>query len=270
MEGEKSIKGFQVFNLIFFLGVVAANALANILPIGGRGTGAISDSYPNLFVPVPLTFAVWAVIYFALLVFIIYQFGAFTPKTKAHRRIVRRVGGWFIISCIANTAWIVLWHYGLVYYSLIAMGAILLCLIAVQSNYSLRKLHASETWFFQVPFGLYLGWITVATIANVTAALVNVGWDRFGLTESLWVVIMVAAAAVIAWLQLWVKKDVAFGLVIIWALAGILSRHLGEFGGVYRDAIWALIGAIVFIGVFTLVALFRRLYKWRKKKPEMA
>ena len=82
--------------------MLATNALANILPIGGRGTGELSDSYPNLFVPSALTFAVWGAIYLALLFFMLYQFGLFTPKTGTHNRVVRRVGGWFIVSCTAN------------------------------------------------------------------------------------------------------------------------------------------------------------------------
>lgn len=237
---KTSTKLYQLFNVLMFAGVIVVNALANILPINNQTTGALSDKYPNLFTPAAITFAVWGVIYALLALFILYQSGVFTAKSKTHIASVRRIGPWFIISSIGNMAWIFLWHYMRVGLSLVAMLVILVSLIVIQLKINKPGISAGERWFSQIPFSVYFGWITVATVANVTAALVNAGWGRFGLSEPLWTTIMIGIAAVIALAHILTRKDIAFGAVIVWAFAGIFIKHMTTFNAAYPGVLWTL------------------------------
>ncbi|MDD5018124.1 MAG: tryptophan-rich sensory protein [Eubacteriales bacterium] len=245
---------FQGLNVLFFLGMVVVNALANILPINNQTTGEISDKYPNLFVPAAITFAIWGVIYVALALFMLYQSGILTGKSGVHKQSVMDIGPWFIISSLANMAWILLWHYNFVYLSLIAMALILYSLIRIQIKVNRQDIRRNTRWFCQIPFSIYFGWITVATIANVTAALVNAGWTRFGLPEAGWTIIMISIAAVITLIHLLLKKDIAYGLAIIWAFAGIFIKHVTTFETSYPGVVLTIslcTGMIVVVMFFS-------------------
>jgi len=255
---EKSIVSYQAVNIILFLAMIVVNALANILPLNGQETGAISDSYPNLFVPAGITFAVWGVIYVLLALFILYQTGIFTRKSNTHPAVVENVGWWFALSSLANVAWIFFWHYNLIHLSLIAMLVILLSLIVIHLKYAAVSEDKQETWFFKVPFSVYFGWITVATIANVTAVLVNDGWDGFGLPGSLWTVIMIAVAAIITLMVTVIRRDLAYPLVIIWAFTGIIIKHTTVFNMQYSGVVWTAGICIAVVVLGMAVAIWKR------------
>ena len=167
----------QVFNLITLIITVIINYLAALLPLGLGNTGEISDLYPNLFVPAGITFSIWAVIYLFLGIFVVYQFRDVFKQEKVDMPFLERISYLFIINSLANTIWILFWHYGLIYLSIIAMIVILLSLIWIYLRLEIGKTQVSskEKWFVHIPFSIYLGWITVATIANVTAVLVSAG-----------------------------------------------------------------------------------------------
>ena len=259
MKKDSTVRIYQGLNALFFLGMVVVNALANILPINNQATGEISDKYPNLFVPAGITFAIWGVIYVALALFILYQSGLLSGKSGIHKQAVMNIGPWFIISSFANMAWIFLWHYNFVYLSLIAMALILFSLIMIQSKVNKQDIRGREQWFCQIPFSIYFGWITVATIANVTAALVNADWTRFGLSQSVWTIIMIGIAAVITLIHLLRKKDIAYGFVIIWSFAGIFIKHVTTFETNYLGIILALslcTGMILAVTIFSKIRWF--------------
>lgn len=251
-----NVTRYQLANTLGFLLVIAINAMANILPINGFNTGEISDFYPNLFVPVPLTFSIWLVIYLGLLGFIIYQWGAFSGWTQDHSHTVSRIGWWFFLSCLANAGWIVLWHYLYVELSVLVMGILFLCLLVIYLR--LRAADSpsdTERRFAWVPFSIYFGWITVATIANITALLVELDWDRLGMTPESWTVIMIGAALVITLAVLFTKRDMAFSLVVIWTLAGIYMRHSGEFAGQYAQVVTAAMVSAALIGIVMVLMI---------------
>ena len=255
---KDSFKLLQSLNVLFFIGMVTVNALANSLPINNQTTGEISDKYPNLFVPAAITFAIWGVIYIMLALFILYQLGLFTKKSGVHRQSVEEVGPWFMISSIANIAWIFSWHYDLIYISLAVMVLLLISLIRIQSKVNKPEMTKSEQWFCQIPFSIYFGWITVATLANVTAVLIYSGWTPLGLPESVWAIIMIGIAAVIALVHLLVKKDLAFGLATIWAFAGIFIKHISTFEANHPGVILTLsicTGMIVVVTFFSKDAI---------------
>ncbi len=117
------------------------------------------------------------------------------------------------------------WHYRKFEISVVLMGAILLTLILIHLEMDKITLTTLEKIVFRLPFSLYFAWITVAAVANVTALLVARGWSRFGMTEQSWAVIMLLVAAAIGIVTMLVRRDIAYGLVFIWAYIGILIKH---------------------------------------------
>ena len=218
----------SILNLLGFLGTIIINILANALPINNKTTGALSDQYPNLFVPAGLTFSIWGLIYILLAIFIIYQLRIAIRKDTQQSSFLGNIGPFFFISSIANIGWIFAWHYEMVSLSLFLMLLILGCLIAIYVRLNIGKAVAtkSEKYLVHLPFSVYLGWITIATIANVTALLVDLNWDRFGLGEQFWAVAVIAVGIAIALNVLFTRKDIFYCLVVDWALLGILIKRL--------------------------------------------
>ena len=224
MDNFKDKKFLQITNIVGFVAVVVVNILANALPINGKTTAELSDSYPNLFVPAGYVFAIWGVIYLLLLAFTVYQA---SPKRRG-AQFLGEIGYLFGISSAANVVWIFLWHYELLFPSLIAMFALLGSLIMIYLRLDIGKGNPSreEKLYVHLPFSVYLGWITVAPIANVVAALVSINWDGFGLSEITWTMAMIAVAVILTLLNIQTRGDVGYTLVIIWALGGIIVKQM--------------------------------------------
>jgi benzodiazapine receptor len=213
----------QVTNILATLLVIFVNALANALPLNGQGTGEISDRFNVYFVPAGYVFSIWGLIYLALIGFSIYQA---LPSQRENPHL-QRVGYLYALSCLANSAWIFFWHYEYFELTLVVMVALLLLLIAIYLRLEIgrNRVSAGETWLARVPFSIYLGWITVATIANVTSLLDYLNWSGWGLGPEAWAVIMLIAATIITCLVSITRGDVAYILVIVWAFAGIAVKH---------------------------------------------
>jgi hypothetical protein len=228
MDRSRVVLSLSILNLLGFLGTIIVNALANILPINGVTTGELSDLYPNLFVPAALTFAIWGLIYVLLGIFVIYQLLPSVRRDAQKIDFVQRIGPLFFISCLANIGWIFAWHYKIVPLSLVMMLILLGCLLAIYLRLNVGKSEARRTEKYSVhlPFSVYLGWITIATIANVTALLVDINWNTWGLGEQFWAVAVIIVGIAIALSVLFTRKDIFYGLVIDWALLGILIKRL--------------------------------------------
>ena len=221
---KKSTKAtYSFLNLIGFLAVVIVNALAVILPINNMTTQQLSDKYPNLFVPAGITFSIWGIIYLLLLVFIIYQFIVAFRRSSDERGIFEKISILFFISCIFNVAWILAWHYEIVWLSLIIMVLLLISLISIYVRLGTGKpgIRNSEKIMINIPFSVYLGWITIATIANATAFLVKINWNKFGISDQLWTVIVIAVGVIIT-LAIVFSRNESF-------TALLLSGHWLEF-----------------------------------------
>ncbi len=250
------IRRFQVANTLGYLGVILVNAMANILPINGLNTGQVSDMFPNLFVPVPLTFGIWLVIYLGLGLFILYQWGVFSGWNDDYAGVTESIGWVFFISCLLNSLWIVAWHYLLVELSLIIMLLLFVSLLVIVNRlYHRRDPSQAEIRWAQGPFSIYFGWISVATIANVTAVLVAMEWAGFGIAEAMWTVIMIAIASLITVLVLVRRRNVLFSAVVLWTLLGIYLRHSGEFNGAYPLVIYTVMGSAALVVVVGLLVL---------------
>ncbi len=207
-----------------YLVMVTVNGLANGLPINGVRTGEVSDAYPNLFAPAGYAFSIWGVIYTLLLLHVLYQFGVFRTD-RADTALLDRVGRYFAISSLANAGWILAWHYDLIGLSVLLMLVILVSLGVIVQTIRAASLSTRDTWLVAVPFSVYFGWITVATVANVTVFLVSLGWDGFGLAESTWAVIILLVAAAIGTAAMLRNNDLAYGAVLLWAFTAILVKH---------------------------------------------
>lgn len=247
--------------LLTYLAMIATNALANALPLNGRRTGDVSDSYPSLFTPAGVTFSVWGVIYLLLGAHVLYQLGLFRdgPDTAAQTALLNRVGVLFAVSSLANTAWVFAWHYDHIPLSAVLIVVILVCLALISTTLRPANLIGRRRWFIGVPFSVYFGWTTVAVVANITVLLVSWKWDGFGLSDATWAVIIVGVAMAIGTLTMVRNRDAAYGLVLIWAFVGILIRQTSAngFAGRYPVIIGAVIASLT-IYVVAEVAILRR------------
>jgi hypothetical protein len=253
MPKESQRTGLRVANFLAFLGVVVVNALAVTLPLNGRSTGELSDAYPNLFVPSGLTFSIWGVIYLLLGIYAVYQL-------VKHKPYVDRIGWLFVLSSVANMAWIFAWHYELVLLSFAIMLAILASLIAIYLRLFVGRStgSAAEKWMVHLCFSVYLGWITVATVANATALLVHVGWGRFGLSETVWAIVAIGAATLVTLLMLLRRSDIFHALVVLWAFLGIILKR-SAVGGEGAQPIIAC-AAVCMAAVAVVAAIRARKY----------
>jgi hypothetical protein len=253
----------QWVNVLAVIAVIVINGLANALPLNGLTTGEISDRFQVYFVPAGYVFSIWGLIYVALVAFAVYQA---LPSQRENPRL-RSIGYLFALSCVANVAWLFLWHYEVFPLTLVAMLALLLLLIAIYLRLDIGRAQVStaEKWLVHVPFSIYLGWITVATIANVTSLLDYLKWSGWGISPEAWTVIMLVAAVGIASAVSLMRGDVAYMLVIGWAFVGIAIKHAGT--PVVATAAWvttALAALMLVVGWFYGKRLKKRLGKGMK------
>ena len=238
----KTKRVLMVLSLVLTLVV---NFLANSLPINGLTTGEISDRFPILFVPAGYVFSIWGLIYLVLIGFAIYSF---TPKGLEEKRI-DQIWGWFIAANVFNTIWMFLWHY--LQFTLILIPIIGLLVSLIMIYLKLRvgagKPALVSRLLVETPFSIYLGWATVAVVANVTQVLYITGWRGAPLSEALWAAIMVVVAAILGVLMIFTRREVAYPLVLVWAFVGIWVKQ----GDTPLVALTALITAIL-LGVLAV------------------
>jgi len=248
-----------IINLIGFLGTVIVNGLSNALPLNGKTAGELSDQYPNLFVPAGLTFSIWGVIYILLAIFVIYGLIVTARKDTQKSLFIKNIGVLFFISCLANMGWIFAWHYEIVPLSLVIMLILLATLITIYLRLRIGRsdLPKTEKYLVHLPFSVYLGWITIATIANVTALLVYANWNTFGLGEPFWAIAVIIVGIGITLSLLFTRKDIFYCLVVDWSLLGILLKRLADLTPV-PSVIVVTIAGLVLITVGVIIQLVRR------------
>jgi len=247
-----------ITNTLFLLATLATNFLANSLPIGWINTGELSDLYPNLFVPAWFTFSIWGVIYLLLIWFIIRQL--IDTWRKNSLWIVEKIGPWFVVSCLANIWWIFARHYTQVALSVYFMLIILISLIII--SWKVKTGEKRWSWknkiFSQVPFGVYLGWISVATIANITAYLVHIGRNMWGMTDIFWTVVVIIVATLLGIQQLYKYANIPFVLVILRAFYGIATKRIAIDPVYASNIIWTL-------GLCSVVLAGTLWWKWKAR-----
>ena len=215
-------KTLQIANGIAFVATIVVNYLSNTGIINGLTIGSVSDDLNTLFTPAGYAFSIWGIIYLLLLGFAIYQGRSLFVKVRDDA-FVLKTGWWFVISCVANSAWVLCWLYGYLGFSLLCMFIILIALIKIVIANSMELCDAPITVivFLWWPFVIYSGWITVASIANVSAYLVSIEWNGFGISEAAWTIIMILIATSINFTITWKRNMREFALVGAWALVAI-------------------------------------------------
>jgi len=250
-----NIKLLKISTLVSYVIMVTVNALAILLPIAGKQTGEVSDSYPNLFAPAGYAFSIWGLIYILLGIYVVYQLW------RKKDEVAARVNRLFIANAILNAIWIFAWHYDVIWLSVIIMAGLLITLIKIADILRTNKLTNKEGWFMRLPFSVYFGWITVATIANVTVFLVSIGWNGFGLSESFWTIVILLVGALIASWRTLKDRAIAYGLVPVWAYGAILYKHLAAsgFNGKYPAVIGTVILCLlIFLGIIIFISVDKK------------
>ena len=239
----------QAANLVTVLLALAVNVLASLLPLNGQNTGEISDRFRVFFVPAGYVFAIWFFIYVGWIAFAIFQFRASQKESPR----LRKLGYLFAASNLVNAAWLFTWHYNVFGLSVLVMLSLLGLLIASYLRLDVNRapVTRAERWSVDIPFSVYLGWITVATVANATDWLYLVGWTGFGIPAQAWAVIMIAVASVVGLLMALTRRDAAYLFVLVWSFIGIAVKQTPAVMVV--TAAW--VGAALMLGlaVYSLV-----------------
>ena len=216
-------------NVVGLIIVLTLNALANILPINGYNTGQISAFYPNYFVPAGFTFSIWSVIYLMLIGFVICSIAATGKKMKdSAKQTIKIASPYFQLTCILNSAWIILWHYLYLAASVFVMILFLVVLIILYLKiFQFKKQHTAfmKFWIHHT-FVVYLAWICVATIANFTALFVGLGWQGSPLDAKTWSIVMISIALLLGIIFVGKRKESAYGFVLSWAFFGIYGSQM--------------------------------------------
>jgi len=239
----------QIANLVSVAVALTVNILASTLPLNGQNTGEISDRFKVFFVPAGYVFAIWGIIYIGWIAFTVFQFRA---NQKESPRL-RKLGYLFALSGLFNAAWLFTWHYNYFGLGVLVMLSLLGLLIAsyLRLNVNDVSVTAAERWSVDIPFSVYLGWISVATIANVTDWLYLVGWNGFDIAAQTWAVIMLVVASVVGLLMALTRKDAAYLSVFVWSFVGIALKQVTA--PMVVTTAWIAAGAMFILVVYSLI-----------------
>jgi hypothetical protein len=239
-------KTLQTANILALIVTVIINYLSNTGVFNDNTMATVSADYQNLFTPSGYAFSVWGVIYIGLAAFVFYQSKGLFGKGEAPE-IVSKIGWLFVISCVANCLWIVAWLYDFTGASVLIMTVLLASLLGIvfRTRMELDLIPLKKILFEWWPFALYLGWITVALIANVAAYLTKIEWDGFGISASTWTIIMICVAGLVQILLTWNRNLREAAFVGAWGLVAVATANWDENKDIAYTAI--VVVAVIFI-----------------------
>ncbi len=247
----------KILTAVAYISMILTNFFANSLPINNRSTGQISDDYPNLFAPAGLTFSIWGLIYLLLAGYVFYQFFTNNQKTQD---VINKINPFFLATSLANISWIFAWHYDYIGLSVLIMSLLLLFLIKIADVLRTEQFTLLEKLYIRVPFSVYFGWITVASIANITVFLVSIGWNGFGIPDYIWTSFILVIGSLIGIARMRKDRNVAYGLVLVWAYLGILLKHVSEggFSGQYPNIIATVVICLILYTFYLWRLIFNK------------
>ena len=239
----------QLANALSVVIALTVNILASTLPLNGQNTGEISDRFQVYFVPAGYVFAIWGIIYIGWIAFAIYQFGSAQKESPR----LRNLGYLFALSGIFNAAWLFTWHYNIFGLSVLVMLTLLGLLVAsyLKLNVGRTAVSSAEKWSVDVPFSVYLGWITVATVANVTDYLYFINWNGFGIAPQVWAVIMLVIACVLGLAMTLTRRDSGYVFVLVWSFLGIALKQSAE--PLVANSAWAAAILMLVLAIYSIV-----------------
>lgn len=225
-------KVLPIANGFALIVTIAVNYLSNSGLLNGNTIKTISNKYFNYFTPAGYAFSIWGIIYLGLLGFVIYT-GFNSKKDQDKSNLLSKIGWWFVLSCLANSAWVVVWLFDYTGLSVLIMGVLLFSLIkiVVNTRMELDAHPLKEYAFVYWPFALYSGWVTVAWIANISAFLIKTGWQGWGISDVNWAIIMIIIAGSVNIFMVYTRNLREFASVGIWALIAISVSNNRNDGG---------------------------------------
>ena len=248
-----SHKIYALLNLLVLVIVIWWNYYTNTGNIGGKTVGELSAELDNYFTPAGYAFAIWGIIYLALVAQAIYLvWSAFSKKTDSD--FISQMGPYLIMTNCLNAAWLWFWLT-----EKTGLSALVILILNLRMN--LPSQRKSGNWLVRVPISIYAGWITVATVANISAYLAKIGWTGWGISEITWAIVMIAIAALVNIIIVFSRNLIAFPLVGVWALLAISVRHAGTVN--------LLQGAALIAAALILLALGSQLIRIRLKSSRV-
>jgi benzodiazapine receptor len=239
----------QTANILSVVLAITINILASALPLNGQNTGEISDRFQVYFVPAGYVFSIWFIIFVGWVAFAIYQA---LPAQKESLRL-RKLGYLFALSGLFNAAWLFCWHYNQFGLSVLVMLILLGLLIASYFKLNIGRTPVGniEKWSVDVPFSIYLGWITVATVANITSYLYFIRWTGFGIAPQIWAVIMLVIACLIGLLMTFSRRDGGYAFVLVWSFAGIAQKQADT--ALVADSAWVATVFVLGLAIYSII-----------------
>lgn len=247
-----------VINGAFLVGTLVINTLGALGLINGLSQKEISDRYITLITPSPSTFSIWSVIYTLLIISIVVML--IKKKDTYYQKAIDEISSLFRISCILNAFWIVAFSFVQIELSVLFIFGFVLVLAMICKK--LAGIQTGKRFLLPLTFGLYTGWLFIATVVNIAAALVKQNWDGFGLSPEIWAIATLSVSVVLVFFVLQSIKNVVFPLPVAWAYLGIYQFLLSPsgFNGLYGLLqITALGGMAVLIGM-AAIRLYQNKY----------
>ena len=225
---NKTPNVLQVVNILAIVITIIVNAIAEIIPVNGVTSKEVSDAYPSLFTPPGYVFSIWSVIYTLLIVFMIYQ----VLPSQREADFLKQTAIFFILGGLINTSWLILFHYsfgqpGIYVFTPILIGLFLVLMLYtyVKLEIGVVKVPIRQKIAVHLPISVYAGWVSLAVIANI-ASVLNVIIPGIPMPiQELWTALVIIVALIITILMLVIRRDVAYGLVVVWATTGIASNQ---------------------------------------------
>jgi len=235
----------KLLNIMMFIVTLYVNYLSVVYKIGGKSIRELSDKYDNLFTPSPGTFAIWSLIYILIMVFLVVQFF----EKYANQLVVRNA--YFAISCLLNCAWIICWQFEYLILSFIVMLGLLTTLAIIN-----KQLKEGRSTILKIVFGVYLGWICIATVANATALLVSMNLAIHIQTQEIVTVVMLILSAIIVIGVMYTLTNAYLSIAVSWAFYGIYLKRVADFSVIANTAM-----VLSILVLLSAVLLYRKVQK---------
>ena len=247
-----TVAASAVFALI---GAFVGSGAAGGTPIQNAAGGALAAD-ATLIAPATPAFSVWSVIYLGLIVYAVWQLLPGQSSAERHRRL----GYWIAASLVLNAVWILSIQFDLLPLSVPIIVVLLAVLVqAFLQAIAYPPTSVADGIITDATIGLYLGWVCVATAANVTALLVASGFTGWGLAPELWSVVVVAVAAAVGIVLAVVSRGrISPALTLAWGLTWVaVGRLAGEPASLATGIAAAAAAALVLV-VTIVIRLTRR------------
>jgi len=207
------------------VGLLVNYALADIVQYNGVSTLEATNKINIYFLPARFTYLIWGAIFLGLTVYTVFQA---LPAQKENVSL-RKIGWWYVAGTLAIISWMVSFHFHNFSLSTLMMVILLIALVIIYEKLGIgvEPVPPAMRYLVHLPFSIYLGWITMATIGNLSNILYMSGWNGFGINAKIWAVVMIVMTIVIAELTAFNRQDLAYLAVFVWSFIGIAVNHYG-------------------------------------------